>query len=152
LQRFFESIEEFDDPFFIGARRERPMLSSTTFVQEPDYTAFRKTPLPIQALGSVYDGRDPYATSLGVVLLVLENNYAREIYAPHGSRIENGKIAYTHDLDTARYVTKRNGFEEAQLRLAEGPVSDEAKSLLRSFFEMQNTREMNGKYVIQVCG
>ena len=106
----------------------------------------------MQALGAVYDGRDPYATPLGVLLLVLENNYAREIYIPRGVRSENGKTAYTHDLGLARYVMKRNGFEQAQLRTGEEQVSDEAKGLIRGFLEAQNNKEMNGLYVIQVGG
>lgn len=128
------------------------MLSSTIFVQEPDYTALRKTGLPAQALGAIYDGRDPYATPLGVIVAVLEGSMAREVYVRRGSRMENGKVAYMHDLFVARYVASRNGFEEAHLRLSEEPVATETKNLLRAFFEAQNTREMNGKYVIQVCG
>jgi hypothetical protein len=128
------------------------MLSSTIFVQEPDYTAFRKTGLPVQALGAVYDGRDPYATPLGIILAVLEDSRAREVYVRRGSRMENGKVAYMHDLFIARYVIGRNGFEEAHVRLSEEAISAEAKGLLRAFFQSQNTREMNAKYVIQVCG
>ena len=45
-----------------------------------------------------------------------------------------------------------NGFEEAQLHTNEPPISEEAKDLLRAYLEAQNTKEMNGKYVIQVCG
>jgi hypothetical protein len=127
-------------------------MGSNVFVQEPDYIGFRKTTMPLQALGVVYDGRDPYATPLGVIFVVLEKNSPCEIYLPRGTRTENGKIAYTHDLDVARYVAQRNGFEDAQLRLDENPVSEEAKNLLRAFLQSQNTKEMNGKYVIQVCG
>jgi len=138
--------------FLEGKGRRDPMQNSTLFVQEPDYTAFRKTALPVQVLGAVYDGRDPYATPLGVVLLVLENNFAREMFVPRESRAENGKVLYRHDLTAARYVSKRNGFEIAQLGLGENDISEEAKNTLRAFFDMQNNREMNGKYVIETAG
>ena len=127
-------------------------MSSTIFVQEPDYVDFRKSEKPLKVLGIVYDGRDPYATPLGIIFVVLENNEPREIYVPRGTRMENGKIAYTHDLNVARYVKRRNGFVEAQMRVDDGPVTDESRNLMRAFLQAQNTREMNGKYVIQVCG
>ena len=128
------------------------MMSSTIFVQEPDYIGFRKTTAPLHALGAVYDGRDPYATPLGVIFVVLENNVAREVYVPRGTRHENGKVAYTHNLDVARYIIQRNGFEEAQMHLSEGPVATDSRELLREYLQAQNTKEMNGKYLIQVCG
>lgn len=124
---------------------------STVFVQQPDYVGLRKTPLPVQALGAVYDGRDPYATALGIIVLVLEKNYAREIFVPCG-RLDNGKTIYTHDLSKARYVTRRNSFEEAQLHTGDEPISEEAKNLLRTFFEAQNTPEINVKFFVQVSG
>jgi hypothetical protein len=127
-------------------------MSTTIFVQEPDYIGFRKTTAPLQPLGVVYDGRDPYATPLGVIFVVLENNSPREVYVPRGTRHENGKIAYTHDLDVARYVIQRNGFEEGQMHVSSDHIAEDSKNLLRDYLQSQNTKEMNGKYLIQVCG
>ena len=120
------------------------------FVQEPDYIGFRKVSLPLEPVGAVYDGADPYATPLGVVFNVLESSRAVEIYQPRGSRMDNGRVVYTHDLGAARYVAKRNGFEVAQLVLTEGAISEVAKNLLRAFLEAQNDKHPNGKYMIYV--
>jgi hypothetical protein len=143
-------IEKFFDDTIL--RRGITMQNSTLFVQEPDYVAFLKTGLPVQALGAVYDGRDPYATPLGIIIVVLENNMAREIFVRRNTHAQNGRIAYMHDLGLARYVAKRNGFEEAHMRLGNEPVAVETKNLLRAFFEAQNTNQLNGKYFIDVCG
>ncbi|MGE3623296.1 MAG: hypothetical protein AB7H77_05425 [Bdellovibrionales bacterium] len=128
------------------------MTSSTIFVQEADYVGFRKSTLPIQALGVVYDGRDPYATPLGVIFMVLEDNQPREVYVPRGVHQDIDRIAYTHDLNAARYVIDRNGFEEAQLNTGDNFISEPARQIIRHFLESQNTKIMNDKYVIHVSG
>ena len=126
------------------------MLNSTIFVQEPDYTGFRKKSVPVQVLGSVYDGLDPYATSLGIVLMILEQNYAKQVYVPRSTKVVGAKTAYVHDLKAARYVANRNGFEEAQMQLGQENISAEARTIITSFLEQQNSSEMNRRYLVEV--
>jgi hypothetical protein len=128
------------------------MLTSTILVQEPDYIGFRKINLPLRAEGAIYDGIDPYATPLGVVFLVVQNGRDSEIYVPRMCCEENGKTVYIHDLDSARYIVERNGFEEAQLKLSDKSPDAEAREFLRAFLEAQNTPEVNKSYLMRVCG
>ena len=128
------------------------MPYATIFVQQPDYVGFRTNNLPAKALGAVYDGRDPYATPLGVIVAVLEGAMAREIFVPRSTHAQNGRIAYMHDLQTACYIERRNGFELAHISLGDDAVSDESKEMLRNFFEAQNTKDMNERYFIDSCG
>ena len=128
------------------------MLSPVVLVQEPDYVGFRKVSVPIQPLGVVYDGIDPYATPLGVIFAVLEHGRAREFYVRRMAYAENGRTVYMHALDEARYIASRNGFEEGQLELAEGDVSEDAKKLARAFFNAQNSPAVNQRYLIRSCG
>jgi hypothetical protein len=121
-------------------------------VQSPDYVGFETVNLPLKALGAVYDGLDPYATALGAIFTVRERSGMHEIFLPRGSRKDNGKVIYTHDLANARYVISRNGFEWAHLHLGEAQVSDEAKNLLRVYLHEQNIQRMNGRYMIEVAG
>ena len=128
------------------------MMSPVILVQEPDYVGFRKVSVPIQPLGAVYDGTDPYATPLGVIFAVLEQGRAREFYVRRMVYAENERTVYMHALDEARYVAARNGFEEGQLELAEGEIDEEAKKLARAFFQAQNSPAVNKRYLIRVCG
>jgi hypothetical protein len=132
------------------------MLTSTILVQEPDYVGFRKIDLPLRAEGVVYDGADPYATPLGVIFLVAVasagNGQPQEIYVPREWREEGGKIVYSHDLDRARYVMERNGFEESQLRLDETAPVESARKVLRAFFEALNMHSAKSRYRLEVRG
>lgn len=127
-------------------------LNPVVLVQEPDYVGFRKIKLPLSPLGSIYDGCDPYATSLGVVFVVSENGLPREVFVKCRRVEENGKTVYTHDLDEAQYVFARNGFEDSHLKLSDGPVSEESRVLLRAFLNAQNSPQANKKYLIKTRG
>ncbi len=127
-------------------------MQNTVFVQQPDYIGFRATSLPLQALGVIYDGSDPYATPLGVLFCIREESILREIFLPRASRVEDGKVVYMHELSSARYVFSRNGFEIAQVQLSDSPVSPESKSFLRQYMEAQSAKIPGGKYVLEVSG
>lgn len=133
-------------------RIDNSASNPAVFVQEPDFVDFYKVPLPLHALGVIYDALDPYVTPLGVIFAVREGVREREIYVPRGLFKEESLVIYTHDLDDAHYVLSRNGFEEEQLHLSAEPVSEDAKELLRAFFDRQNTPRMNRKYLVQVRG
>jgi len=128
------------------------MLNPVVLVQEPDYVGFRKVSVPIKPLGVVYDAVDPYATPLGVVFAVLEQGRVREFYVKRMVYAEGERTVYMHALDEARYVSARNGFEEGQLELAEGEIGEEAKKLVRAFFQAQNSPVVNKRYLIRACG
>ncbi|HUY68833.1 MAG TPA: hypothetical protein VMV79_05985 [Alphaproteobacteria bacterium] len=137
---------------FDKSDKDELILTSTVLVQEPDYIGFRKINMPVRALGAVYDGLDPYAEPRGVILLVADEDLPREVFVARERREQNGVVVYRHDLDLARYVAERNGFEEAQLRLEGRPPSPAARAFLRAFLEAQNNPAANIKYRIEVAG
>src|SRR5580692_7853759 len=104
------------------------MPDSFSLVQAPDYVGFQAAVnLPMKVLGVVYDGRDPYATPLGIVFVLRESAGVRELYVPRGCRTEPGRLVYTHNLTDGRYIIDRNGFEQAHVHMSAAPISDEAK-------------------------
>src|SRR4051812_46249238 len=106
------------------------MPDSFLLVQAPDYVGLQSVNLPVKALGAVYDGRDPYATPLGVVFVMRESAGVRELYVPRGCRTEPDRLVYTHNLAEARYIIARNGFELAHVQMGAPPISEEAKNIL----------------------
>jgi len=114
------------------------MLPSTHLKSQADYAFCIPANQNVQMLGAIYDGLDPHTAPLGIVFVVNEDRYAREVYVPRAGHAEPGGQVYAVNLVGARYVMGRNGFEAARLQIGEAPISDDARDALRIFFSAQN--------------